>query len=150
MRILIKVCKSFTIAILLGGLLFCGILNAQIQTVRINSALFNLEVVSTPLARYKGLSKRVFLADDEGMLFIFQEVKKRTFVMRECFIPLDLIFLDEQKKITDLFEMQVEPISTPEAQLKHYNSSFPVKYAIELKGGSIKKLNIKVGQIVSY
>ncbi len=60
---------------------------------------FALEVANSPEKRKQGLSYRESLADGTGMLFTFDEVGKHPFHMQDMIMPLDLIFLDKDKKV---------------------------------------------------
>lgn len=114
--------------------------------VRIGGQTFHLEVAQTPATRYQGLSDRPTLAPDAGMLFAFPDCAPRTFVMRRCLIPLDIIFLSPAGRIVAKHRMAVEPPGTPEDALTYYSSHWPAQYAIELPAGSIDKLGLTDGQ----
>ncbi len=126
-----------------------------IERVKIGTREFRLEVAATPTSRYKGLSGRTEIADDGGMLFVFprRQVRVHEFVMRDCLVPIDIIFLDPRERITAMYEMEVEPPRREDepqtanpaqdryfARLKRYSSVFPSQFVIELKGGTLKKL----------
>jgi len=54
-----------------------------------------LEIMTTPNAISTGMMGREYL--DGGMLFIFPEVAERSFWMKDCIIPLDIIFIVNNK-----------------------------------------------------
>ena len=54
-----------------------------------------LEIMTTPNAISTGMMGREYL--DGGMLFIFPEVEERSFWMKDCIIPLDIIFIVNNK-----------------------------------------------------
>ena len=54
-----------------------------------------LEIMDTPNAISTGMMGREYL--DGGMLFIFPEVAERSFWMKDCMIPLDIIFIVNNK-----------------------------------------------------
>ncbi len=128
-----------------------------IERVKVGGKEFRLEVVSTELTRIKGLSGREEIAEDGGMLFVFprRKVDVHSFVMRDCLVPIDIIFLDPKMRITATYHMPIEeprradepkPIN-PRTQrdlyherLKKYSSKFPSQFVIELKGGTLEKL----------
>jgi uncharacterized protein len=114
--------------------------------VPIAGKTFHLEVAATPAARYQGLSDRASLAGDSGMLFAFPDAAPRTFVMRRCLIPLDIVFLSPALRIVGLHRMAVQPPGTPEDRLTYYESQWPAQYAIELPTGSIGTLGLTDGQ----
>ena len=50
-----------------------------------------LEIVKTPTQRNRGMMGRKSL--DGGMLFLFPNIQELSFWMKNCLIPLDIIFL---------------------------------------------------------
>ena len=77
------------------------------------------------------------------------------FVMRDCPIPIDIIFLDGSGRILSWHAMQPEEARKPgedpnvyESRLKKYSSRFPCQFAVELAGGTLKGLSIKEGEMV--
>ena len=126
----------------------CGRSAAPLKTVavQIGGQIFHLEVAATPKAHFQGLSDRPQLPPNGGMLFVFPEAAPRTFVMRRCLIPLDIVFLSPAQRIIAMHHMRLEPPGTPEDQLAYYTSQWPAQYALELPAGSIDKLGLREGQ----
>ena len=54
-----------------------------------------LEIMDTPNAISTGMMGREYL--DGGMLFMFSEVAERSFWMKDCLIPLDIVFIVKNK-----------------------------------------------------
>ena len=54
-----------------------------------------LEIMGTPNAISTGMMGRDNL--EGGMLFIFPEIGERSFWMKDCLIPLDIIFIIDNK-----------------------------------------------------
>tara|TARA_R110000765_G_scaffold87599_1_gene167924 strand:- start:493 stop:825 length:333 start_codon:yes stop_codon:yes gene_type:complete len=54
-----------------------------------------LEIMDTPNAIMTGMMGRESL--DGGMLFIFNDVSERSFWMKDCVIPLDIVFIVKDK-----------------------------------------------------
>ena len=129
-------------------------------TVTIAGKSFTLETAFTPSKQQKGLSGRTDIPSDGGMIFVFPFAQERYFVMRDCPVPIDIVFLDAKMKVTAQHEMLPEtPRSEAEkvlgangsneeyeARLKRYHSKFPAMYVLEFKGGTIKGLGLKDGQ----
>lgn len=114
--------------------------------VEIGSKSFELELALTRQARYKGLSDRESIDEDGGMLFVFNAPEKLSFVMRRCPVPIDILFLDPAGRVVAMHQMQVEPDpDAPDDQLRRYTSKWPAQFAIEIKGGSLPDLDVKVG-----
>lgn len=118
--------------------------------ITIADKTFHLEPAVTMNQRFQGLSDRKEIAKDGGMLFVFAEARERTFVMRKCYVPIDIIFLDPGQRIVAMHAMQVEPYDTPEDKLKPYSSRWPAMYAIELAGGTLEKLKLKAGDKIPF
>lgn len=130
-----------------------------IEKVRVGGKTFKLELADNQTTRFKGLSDRTVIAKDGGMLFVFpQPIESLHFVMRDCPIPIDIIFLDASGRITAMHAMVPEEPRRPdepktenplddkyEARLKRYPSRYAAQFAIELAGGAIKGLSLKEG-----
>ncbi|MEM1446729.1 MAG: DUF192 domain-containing protein [Planctomycetota bacterium] len=117
-------------------------------TVTIGEQTFDLELALDDDSRFQGLSDRVFIAPDGGMLFGFTRARNLEFVMRRCLVPIDIIFLDPAGRVTATHAMAVEPYDRPERQLRRYGSRYPAQFAIELAGGTLESLDLKPGDRV--
>ncbi|HJU03941.1 MAG TPA: DUF192 domain-containing protein, partial [Nitrospiraceae bacterium] len=62
-------------------------------------AVIRAELADTAEKRGRGLMFRESLAKDHGMLFTFSEPQHWTFWMKNTRIPLDIIWMDDKKKI---------------------------------------------------
>jgi len=109
---------------------------------------FTLELAVTPDQRFQGLSGREHIPEDGGMLFVFPEARVLQFVMRDCPVPIDAVFLDAGGRITAIHAMRVEPPETPEHRLKRYSSVYAAQFVIELQGGRAAELGLKRGEHV--
>jgi len=107
----------------------------------------SVEIADTPEERAAGLMHREFLAEDMGMLFVFEEQKEQSFWMKNTLMPLDMIFVDENFEIVDVKE-NVQPCEADPCP--SYHSNAPAKYVIEVNGGFAEKNVILVGQLVSF
>ncbi|WP_087714819.1 DUF192 domain-containing protein [Natronolimnobius baerhuensis] len=59
-------------------------------------------LADTPALRYLGLSDTDDLPTDRGMLFVYDSVADRTFVMRDMDFGIDIIYADAEGTITDI------------------------------------------------
>lgn len=120
--------------------------NDGLERVKIGDATFHLEVAADHATRVQGLSDRTEIAADGGMLFVFGQQRVINMVMRRCFVPIDVIFLDRHGRVIVAHRMAVEP--DPHAldrELNRYSSGDPAAFAIELAGGSLDRLDVKIG-----
>lgn len=67
--------------------------------IKVNNKEFNVEVAKTDEEKEKGLSGIHYLSDDEGMLFIYDEPQEVSFWMKDTFIPLDIIFINDEEEV---------------------------------------------------
>ncbi|MEM9883819.1 MAG: DUF192 domain-containing protein [Planctomycetota bacterium] len=118
------------------------------QRVEIAGETFTLELALTRRAQHRGLSGRDHIPADGGMLFVFPYEEQRYFVMRDCLVPIDIIFLNPAGRVMNSHAMAVEPPDTPERQLKRYPSDGPTSLAIELAGGTVARLGVEPGDTV--
>ena len=105
---------------------------------------FNVEVAKTIEERRIGLMYRKKLLNNEGMLFIFPREKIIQLWMKNTYIPLDVIFISENKVIVDI-KKNMEKLS--ETIVK---SKVKSKYALEFNAGLINKLNIRIGDKILF
>jgi len=96
------------------------------------------EVARTPDERAQGLMYREELAENAGMLFVFQDLEERAFWMQNTFIPLDIAYMDPSFRIIDIKPMEPEDEAFVE-------SSGPAQYALEVNRGWFEEHGITVG-----
>ena len=130
--------------------------SSDVATVTIKGKKFHLEIAANDDKRFLGLGKRDSIDDDGGMIFVFPEPMPQEFVMRDCKIAIDIIYLDANGRILSMHAMVPETLrdeTTEKAddeagdkkyndRLKRYPSRFPSQLVIELKGGKIKELGL--------
>ena len=105
---------------------------------------FNVEVAKTIEERRTGLMYRKKLLNNEGMLFIFPREKIIQLWMKNTYIPLDVIFISENKVIVDI-KKNMEKLS--ETIVK---SKVKSRYALEFNAGLINKLDIEIGDKILF
>ena len=81
------------------------------------------------------------LAEDAGMLFVFDREQQLSFWMKDALIPLSIAYINESGRIVDIQDMQ--PLDeTP------HPSTEPAKYALEVNRGFFVARGIHVGDKV--
>lgn len=104
----------------------------------------DVEIADNEYEREKGLMYRHSLPDSAGMLFIFEQPKVLSFWMRNTYMPLDIIFADENKQIVTI-QKNAEPLSYGSIP-SHGNA----KYVVEVNGGFCDKFGISVGDYIAF
>ena len=98
-----------------------------------------VEVAATGQSRTRGLMWRSQLAAGKGMLFIFPAEQSLNFWMRNTLIPLDMIFIGKDLKITGIVH-DAEPKT-----LTGRGVGIPSLYVLEVPGGWAEKTGLKAG-----
>lgn len=109
-----------------------------------NNVSVNLKVADTPAERKKGLMNTFWLPKKQGMIFIFEDEEMRSFWMKNTYMPLDIVFLDEDFRVINIETASPQPF-TSDINLKRYKSDNPAKYVIELNKGFTDSKNISEG-----
>ncbi|WP_223551681.1 DUF192 domain-containing protein [Aestuariivivens sp. NBU2969] len=104
----------------------------------------NIEIADTDYDTQTGLMYRNSMADTQAMLFIFENEQPRSFYMKNTRIPLDIIFIGENKKIVS-FQKNAQAFD--ETSLP---SNSPAKYVLEVNAGLADKWQLKIGNTISY
>ena len=132
----------FFIAILLSVETLACPFELPAATIYVKGHSLAVELATTPEARVCGLSKRVKLPANHGMLFIYPALGPRTFWMKDTHIPLSIAFLDDSGLILSIQHMT--PMQTDE----RYRSPQSVRYALEVNQSWFAEHGIGVGDIV--
>jgi uncharacterized membrane protein (UPF0127 family) len=90
-----------------------------------------------------GLSGHAPLAEDEGMLFIFDEASVYPFWMKDMLFPIDIIWIDANSRIS-----YIESAVTPDTYPKVFAPDAPALYTLEVKSGTAERLGFKIGDAV--
>jgi uncharacterized protein len=101
------------------------------------------ELAVTSEERARGLSGRESMPDDEGMLFVFEGPMLMSFWMRGMLFPLDLVWIDEEKLITQVTADVPAQGDTPDEELPRYAPDTPVMYVLELNAGTAARLGLE-------
>lgn len=138
----------FLTVLLLAGLPHCSPAviaddDAVVITTRDGPVRFFVEVAATPQERAVGLMHRRELAADRGMIFDFGAEQDVLMWMRNTYLPLDMLFIDDGGAIRHIAK-RTTPLSE-----RTISSQVPVRYVLEINGGLADKLKIAVGDMVS-
>jgi len=124
----------------------------SIESVVIREQYFEMELALTPKQRTQGLMGRENLADNRGMLFVFPAYDpyptELNFWMKNCLMPIDVIFLDRGGIVTAIYEMEPPDPNISDEEQPVYPSKGPAQFAIELRGGRAAELGLQVGDII--
>ena len=101
-----------------------------------------VEVADTPEKRMRGLMFRKSLGQKEGMFFIFPQEGFKGFWMKNTYIPLDIIFINEDLTISSIVK-DARPCKGNHC--KTYQSEYPVKYTLEVNSRFVDQYGLIEG-----
>ena len=110
----------------------------------INKQVIELEVAKTPEQQSTGLMYRESLADNRGMLFVFEPARPVRFWMKNVNLSLDIIFLfngEVKQIVTNVPPCQEDPCPTYGPTL-----NTDIDMVVELRGGRAAQLGIELGE----
>lgn len=127
---------------ILGGLR-CGAQDRDkfIKVYRADGGSVTAELALTDAERARGLMNRQTILPDQGMLFVFDEEAIHSFWMKNTLIPLDMLWLDKDRRIIHI-EPNVPPCRADPCP--SYGPPRPASYVLELKGGMAAVFGLKV------
>ena len=109
----------------------------------INSYKFKVKVVSSKFDIQKGMMKKRFNETFNGMLFLMGS-GRHSFWMKDCIIPLDIIFIDNNE-ITKIYS-DCQPCFTEECE--SYTGFGNL--VLEVEGGTCEDSKISVGDSIKF
>lgn len=104
----------------------------------------DIEIADNDYERQTGLMYRKSMESLQGMLFIQDRMEQQGFYMKNTYIPLDIIYLDDTFHIVS-FQKKAKPLD--ETTLP---SGVPAQYVLEINAGLSDKWNLKKGDSISY
>jgi hypothetical protein len=112
----------------------------KLDTITITAGMYNIraEVARTPLQTQTGMMFRREMAQQEGMLFVFDGLERRCFWMKNTLLPLSIAFIADDGRVVSLADMQ------PQSEESHCSAE-PVRFALEMNQGWFAKRGIKPG-----
>ena len=112
-----------------------------------SGAVYAVEVPQTREARERGLMFRPRLAPRTGMLFIFPAVDRHAIWMKNCLIALDLVWLDDDKRVVAI-EAGAPPCAKDPCPI--YEPTIPSRYVLELPSGAAGLEGLAVGSVLRF
>ena len=120
-----------------------GAQNARFPTIQLSAGmhLIQAEVAQTDPQRQQGLMFREKMANNHGMVFVFDQPSSQCMWMKNTPLPLSVAFIDADGKIVNIEDMQPKTLDS-------HCSAKPVKYALEMNLGWFKQKNVKPGSAI--
>lgn len=106
--------------------------------------LTKIELAVTNYQKARGLMYRDNLCESCAMLFIFNDDTNTMFWMKNTFIALDIIFIDNNGKI-----ITIHHNTQPENTRLNYAANSSYRYVLETNAGFAKKNDINQGDVIN-
>lgn len=109
-----------------------------------NFVAFDVETSKTPEELALGLMFRKSLPENQGMIFLFPKPTQTAFWMKNTYLPLDMIFVNEKMQISGIVS-HAQPLS----EKLIYSPPHTIA-VIELNAGTAERTNLRRGMKVSH
>lgn len=109
-----------------------------------------IEVVDSKEERAKGLGGRESIASESGMLFTFEKVDKYKFWMKGMKIPLDFIWINNDRVVDLLADVKPPSQNQSDETLPLFAPTVVIDKVLEVNAGYIKSHNIRVGDKIEF
>lgn len=110
------------------------------ESIIFGNNVLEVEIAKTAEERERGLSRKVFLPENAGLLFLFDAGGKHGIWMKEMLFPIDIIWLDKEGIVVSIAE-NVLPDSYPFV----WKPDAEAWYVLELNAATVERFRIKVG-----
>lgn len=148
-----KIFNLFIVLAFVGFLIFLAlgrrgqvaVTSNSISRVSIAGTEIKVDLAITQTEKAKGLSGRADLAEDEGMLFIFDYTTRHPFWMKGMLLPIDMIWIDENGVIVYIAEN-----ASPESYPALFGTNVESKYVLEVVSGFAQRHGVVIGSKVKF
>jgi len=145
----------FCAALLTLAFAGCDKESTDTYAAKIGGQWFTLETAISQDDQTRGLGGRESIADDGGMIFVFDRDEERNFWMLDCLVDMDIIYVGREGFIMSTYTMKAQPLRRPSESQEQYEGrlradTYPsrgrCRYVIELRAGRINELGLRQGQ----
>lgn len=105
-----------------------------------------LDVADMPWRRALGL---MFRKKPSRLLIVFDREARHAIWMLFMRFPIDLIFLDSERRVVTIYE-DIKPLSLDPRTWKIYRPRRKAKYAFETEAGWVKQASIATGDSLQF
>ena len=119
-----------------------SVLAAQPKQVCFMEQCVAVEIADTNASRARGLQGVTSMPADHGMLFVFSSNEIFSFWMKDTMIPLDMLWIDEARKVVDI-KAGLPPCVSDPCQV--YTPSSMAIFVLEVNAKYAETHGLKVG-----
>jgi uncharacterized protein len=122
--------------------------NSEISQVCFEEKCFDIEIADSDEERQTGLMFRESLAENAGMLFIFEGNGVYGFWMKNTLIPLDIIWINSDMVVVFIKENALPCIEGGECI--GYGPNQEALYVLEVNSGVVEEIGLSIGEKVRF
>ncbi len=115
-----------------------------------NGTVIQAELATSFGERQRGLMNRTELAADRGMLFEFEQAALHRFWMFGTLIPLDIIWLDPDRRVVFISADTPPCESSNPGECPTYGPQQPSRFVLELAGGQAAANGLRLGDQLEW
>ena len=104
----------------------------------------DIELAESDYEHQTGLMYRESMEDDQGMLFVYNSERIRSFYMKNTYIPLDIIYYAADSTL-----VSIQKNATPRDETS-LPSEGPSQFVLEINGGLSDQWGIEQGDRISF
>lgn len=153
MKTIFRIFKE-NLRLLIGGFVFLFIalliitfvMSKQTTKIIVNDKTLNVKIAKSEKDKQIGLSKTNKIAENQGMLFVFDDSDFHSFWMKNMKFPIDIIYI-KGDKVTTVIE-NAKPSTSSDENLEIFQPDEASDKVLEVNAGIAKKYNIKKGTII--
>lgn len=116
----------------------------RLPTIRLflDQHTLTAEIARAPHEIVTGMMFRTNLPPDEAMLFVFPDVDRRAFWMKNCVVPLSAAYLDPDGVIREIMDLHPGDTNTVPTQSRR------IQYVLEANQGWFREHGVRPGTLV--
>lgn len=111
-------------------------------TLWLDNQRVTAEIAREPLEIITGMMFRTNMPANEGMIFVFGDAERRSFWMKNTFVPLSLAYIDPDGVVREIGDLQ--PLDTNSVP----TDSRLIQYVLEMNQGWFRTNNVRPGAVV--
>ncbi len=123
-----------------------SIIRCKIEEIKINKKIIKVEIADTEVKRTKGLSRRQSLAENSGMLFVFDTPGYYSFWMKDMNFSLDFIWISGNEIMEITENVKPEDYQPPKLLV----SKNKIDKVLEVNAGIAERLGIEEGDRLEF
>lgn len=117
----------------------------KIKSIKIAGQEVEVDLALTASEHERGLSGRMELKENEGLLFVFDRPGRHSFWMKDMNFPIDIIWLAPDMKV-----IYIKKDARPELYPETYEPTSDAKYVLEVVSGFSEKNSLKEGDAIEF